>query len=89
MKFVWDPEKAEANLRKHGISFSEATEVFDDPNSLDKFDAVHSIDEPRFNTVGMTKKGVLFVVYTEELADFTRIISSRKASSYEKRQYFG
>ena len=89
MKFVWDPEKAEANLRKHGISFSEATEVFDDPNSLDKFDDIHSVDERRYNTIGLTKRGILFVVHTEETADSTRIISARKASGYEKKQYFG
>ncbi len=88
MKYDWDPEKAKSNLRRHRVSFEEAVGVFDDPNSLDKFDDAHSANERRFNLIGEAKGRLLFIVYTEEAADLIRIISARKATSYEKRQYF-
>ena len=45
MRFEWDDQKAIANLKKHGVSFGEATEVFYDPNALEDYDALHSDDE--------------------------------------------
>jgi len=52
MKFVWDPKKAAANLRKHGVSFAEASTIFRDPHSATGADPDHSIGERRFITFG-------------------------------------
>ncbi len=63
MIFDWDPKKAETNLIKHGVSFEEGIEVFYDPLVLDRFDESHSKTEKRFNSIGMTQNGILFVVF--------------------------
>ncbi len=89
MNYEWDPIKAELNFRKHGVSFEEALAVFDDPASLDKYDDAHSENEPRFNIIGMTEGGIVFVVYTDREPDVIRIISARKATRYEEKEYFG
>jgi hypothetical protein len=87
MKFRWDSEKAAANLRDHKVSFEEATRVFLDPNLKEWYDEDHStLDEPRFNAVGMSSRRLLFVAFTEEEGD-TRIISARKAKSRERKAY--
>lgn len=88
MKYEWDPEKAESNKRKHGVSFENATCAFDDPSALDKRDNTHSEDEPRYNIIGQTKYGLIFVVYTEREQDVIRIISARKATKHEEQEYF-
>ena len=83
----YDPRKAAANLRKHGVSFEEALTVFDDPLSSTLPDDQHSIDEPRFITVGMSaRQRVLFVVYTES-ENRLRLIGARVVTASEKRQY--
>ena len=53
MKFEWDPQKADSNQRKHGVSFQEAASVLGDPLSITYHDPDHSITEHRFITVGM------------------------------------
>ena len=85
--FEWDRQKAASNLRKHGISFIEATEVFFDPHALVEFDEKHSDEEDRFATIGMSEKlRVLLVVHTER-GDVTRIISARQAAPTEQKRY--
>ena len=85
--FEWDEEKANANLRKHGISFDEAATVFLDPFSITIPDPDHSIDELRYVDIGISEKGgVLIVVYTERDVRI-RIISCRKATPSERRLY--
>ena len=80
MEFEWDEEKNRANIRKHdGISFEMAVRVFLDENRIEKYDARHSIDEDRYNVIGMVEN-LLFVVYTERNDDAIRIISARKAT---------
>ncbi|MBQ6927914.1 MAG: BrnT family toxin [Oscillospiraceae bacterium] len=85
MQFEWDEEKAALNLSKHGIDFRDAARVFYDINRIEWYDAAHSIDEDRYNTIGKVRN-VIFVVYTER-RDRTRIISARKATPNERRMY--
>ena len=86
MQFEWDEEKAALNLRKHGISFEDAALVFNDEYRIEYYDAAHSTDEDRYNTIGKVGE-ILFVVYTERRA-FTRIISARIATPAERRMYY-
>ena len=83
----WDSHKAEANLRKHGVSFEEAQTVFTDPLSITLPDPDHSEDEERFIDIGMSDhRRVLVVVYTER-GQRIRLISARKATPVERKQY--
>lgn len=59
MLYEWDPEKAAANLSKHGISFAESTSVFLDPLASTYADPEHSIGEERFITIGQSTRGRL------------------------------
>jgi len=87
LRFEWDEAKAAANLDKHGISFEEAQTVFGDPNTITLFDDQHSNVEDRFVDIGMSANGrILVVVYTENEARI-RIISCRRATPKERRQY--
>ena len=85
--FEWDSHKAEANLRRHGVSFEEAQTVFTDPLSITLADPDHSEDEERFIDIGMSdNRRVLVVVYTERVQRI-RLISARQATSAERKQY--
>lgn len=87
LQFEWDSKKARANERKHGITFEEASTIFDDPLSITIHDPAHSIGEDRFITVGTSVTGRLIVVVHTEHGDTIRIISARNATRNEKRQY--
>ena len=87
MRFEWDDRKAAANLRKHGVGFGEATEVFRDPYAVVDRDAEHSYDEDRFFVVGYSTARLLFVVFVERRADVIRIISARLPTLAEGRSY--
>jgi uncharacterized protein len=87
LRFEWDPGKARANLRKHGVSFEEATTVFADALSLTISDPDHSETEARFLDLGLSHQGRLLVVSYTEREDQIRIISARLASRVEKRTY--
>ena len=85
--FEYDPEKASANLLKHGVSFTEAMSVFTDPLASELLDDAHSEGETRYITVGMsTKRRLLFVVYTERESRI-RLIGARLANAREQTQY--
>lgn len=87
MRFEWDENKAERNLTKHGVSFTEAKTVFDDPLYVDFYDPDHSEDEERYLLVGTShQKRLLIVSYTER-ADSIRIISAREATKAERNAY--
>jgi len=87
LRFEWDEEKAKANLKKHRVSFDEATTVFIDPFSITIRDSDHSVDEQRYIDLGSSDKcRVLVVVYTERGSNI-RIISCRKAASLERKLY--
>lgn len=85
--FEWDPAKEEANLRKHGVSFDEATTVFADPYSINMPDPSHSAVEERFLVLGRAASGRLLTVAYAERGPRTRLISARRASPPERRQY--
>lgn len=88
MKFEWDDNKAQSNIEKHGVTFEEATSVFEDYNSLFRDDPDHSEDEDRFLILGMsTQLRVLVVCHCIREEDTIRIISARKATKNEKKQY--
>jgi uncharacterized protein len=87
MKFDWDEQKARSNLAKHGVSFDEATSVFDDPLFVTFADPEHSIQEQRFIIMGESAKGRLLVVgYTDREAT-TRLITARSVTRKERRAY--
>jgi uncharacterized protein len=85
--FVWDPSKAARNLAKHGVSFDEAREVFDDDRFLVFGDPDHSGDESRFIIMGRTKRGLLLVVAYTERSNSVRVISARRATRRERNIY--
>ncbi len=87
MRFEWDPQKAAINLRKHKVSFEEATTALDDPLSATAFDPDHSVGENRFITFGISNHGRLLVVSHGEEGEVIRIISARLASKNERRIY--
>ena len=92
--FEWDPYKAEQNLRKHNLSFEQAAEVFLDPLAVSIYDEEHSLDEDRWITIGKDHTNLVLVVshtFHEENIDNCRIrlISSRKATKKEIKQYEG
>ncbi len=85
--FEWDEAKAALNLQKHGVSFSEAVTVFEDPCALTFFDDEHSHEEERWITVGHSADMRVLLVITTDRAAGTRIISARKANSHERQFY--
>jgi len=89
LRFEWDPRKAAANLRKHGIAFSEAQTAFTDEHGLLIDDPEHSADEDRFILLGLSATSrLLVVVHCYRANDLViRIISARKADRLERRQY--
>jgi uncharacterized DUF497 family protein len=89
IKFEWDPAKATANARKHGVSFEEAQSVFYDEFAAQFFDDEHSGDEERFLMLGMsTEANLLLVCHCErEAGNVIRIISARKATKRESTFY--
>lgn len=87
MIYEWDPKKAKANLRRHGVSFEEAATVFLDPIALTYPDPDHSDEEPREISIGRSAKHrVLFLSHTRR-GERTRLISVRKATKRERKQY--
>jgi hypothetical protein len=87
VRFEWDDAKAAANLRKHGVSFDEAAEVFRDPYGVVDVDAEHSHDEERFFVIGYSTARLLFVVFAERRGDVFRIISARLPTPAERKAY--
>jgi uncharacterized DUF497 family protein len=88
MDFEWDSTKARANKAKHRVTFEEAITVFFDPARILDIDETDQ-DDKRWWTIGLAGSRLLFVVYTERDNDVIRIISARKASKREERNYFG
>ncbi len=85
MEFEWDPEKAESNRKKHRVHFAEAETVFKDHSLLTLFD--ETSDEERYVAIGVgSLREILYVVYTVR-NERIRIISARKATQQECRQY--
>lgn len=87
MNCEWDPVKAAINVAKHGVTFHEASTVFDDPNSTTGFDPGHSGNEDRFITAGISDQGRLLIVWHTDRGDAIRIIGARKATKRERENY--
>ena len=87
MVVEWDPGKAAANLRKHGVSFEEAATVFRDDLSATAADPDHSVDEDRYVTFGMSARGRLLVVAHTERGETIRLISARLVTRRERVIY--
>ena len=87
MEFEWDADKAASNLSKHGVSFGEAMTVLGDALEVMIPDPVHSDEELRFVSIGLSDAGRLLVVAYTERDPRIRIISAREAAPKERRQY--
>lgn len=89
ISFIWDENKARDNLEKHKVSFEEAQTVFSDPNARMIFDTEHSSGEERFILLGISSGLRLLVVCHSYREDemLIRIISARKATKNEQKQY--
>ena len=87
MKFEWDPKKALSNLRKHKVSFEEASRALSDPMAVTGADPDHSIGEFRYITFGISERGRLLVVAHTERGETIRIISARIAGKGERKIY--
>ena len=89
IEFTWDNKKDKINQKKHGVSFSEAQTVFYDENARLIHDPDHSIEEDRFILLGLSSKLRILLVchcYRKNEA-IIRIISARKATKKEQKQY--
>ena len=91
MIYEWDEEKNRSNQQKHGVSFEEAREVFDDPLHISKIDMRFSYFEERWITLGKAKKNKILVVanlfFTDSGDEIIRIISARRANKQERDSY--
>ena len=87
MRYEWDPDKAEANLKAHGVSFADAVSVLEDEFALTREDP-DAESEQRFVTLGADAAGqLLVVVYAYREPDVTRLISAWKANRTQRTQY--
>ena len=87
MLFDWDPEKARANEQKHGVSFIEAAQVFEDDYSFSVRDPDHSVHEERLLIFGLSKQGQHLVVSYTERGEQIRLLSARPMTSHERQAY--
>jgi len=84
--YDWDPAKAAANLRKHGVDFADAVSALEDPFALAMTDP-DSNGEQRLISVGMSLTGRVLVTVFTHRGDIVRLISSRPANTRERRRY--
>jgi len=87
LEFEWDEEKAASNQRKHGVTFAEAASVFGDPFAAIFDDEAHSEEEQREIIIGHSAKDRLLLVSFTERAGAVRIISARRATRQERKDY--
>ena len=91
MKFEWDKNKEKLNIKKHDVSFEQASYVFADKFALNRFDDEHSNEEDRWVILGRSINEILLlVIHTfrdKDGVEFVRIISARKATKKEKQAY--
>jgi uncharacterized DUF497 family protein len=87
VEFEWDDTKAAANLLKHGVAFAEAATVFGDPLAITYVDPVHSDDEDRFLTIGMSFENRVLILSHTDRGERVRIISAREATPLERKGY--
>ena len=91
MKFEWDRKKENINIKKHDVTFEQASYVFADPFALNRYDEAHSDDEERWVLLGKSlNETILLVVHTfrdNDGKEFVRIISARRATKKEEKFY--
>jgi hypothetical protein len=87
VEYEWDPAKAQANLRKHGVPFLMACEVFKDGSRREHTDVSDDYGEERWIVLGRVGQKILSVVYTQR-GQRTRLISARRADLNEQRSYW-
>jgi uncharacterized protein len=87
LQFEWDTRKAAANLAKHGVSFEEAATAFGDPLGRFMADPRHSAGEERFVLLGSSREERLLAVMFVDRGDTIRIVSTRRATRRERRDY--
>lgn len=87
LEFEWDRKKAARNLRRHQVSFAEAARVFSDALAFTYFDSAHSQSEQRYITIGMSDLRRLLVVAHVTRDERIRIVSARKATRRERKEY--
>jgi uncharacterized DUF497 family protein len=88
VRFEWDKDKAEANLKKHGVSFDEASTVFNDPLAFIFDDEAHSASEKREIIIGHSiTNRLLLICFTERVQDTIRVFSARAATKRERKDY--
>jgi uncharacterized DUF497 family protein len=85
LKFEWDPNRSETNLRKHGVSFDEASSMFGDKLAMTIADPIEP--EERQMIMGVSQQQRLLLVVHLKNSDTIRIISARKATAAERRKY--
>lgn len=85
--FEWDETKAKKNFHKHGISFLEAQSVLNDPLLVTFEDEEHSSHETRYVSIGMSERGRILLVVHVDRSDRIRLISCRKATTWERKLY--
>jgi uncharacterized DUF497 family protein len=88
VRFRSDPEKASANLEKHGVSFSDAEGALEDPLAVTVEDP-DADGERRFITIGLGSAGDLLVVVWADRGEECRVISAREATRKERKEYEG
>lgn len=86
MRFEWDEDKNDANIRHHGIDFADVLTMFLAP-MLTNLDDRIDYGEDRWVSIGMIARGIAVIVWTERNGDVIRIISARKANKNERRRY--
>ena len=87
LAFDFDPEKAASNLKKHGVSFREAMTVFDDPLAATFPDELHSEEEGRSITIGLSSRQRLLFISHFDSQDRIRIIGARTANATERKNH--
>ena len=91
MKFEWDRKKENINIKKHNVTFEQASYVFADPFALSRYDEAHSDDEERWVLLGKSlNETILLVAHTfrdNDGKEFVRIISARRATKKEEKSY--
>ncbi len=86
MEFEWDETKARSNRLKHGVTFNEAEQAFDDQNAVEILDETNSESEVRYQIIALSPLRLLFVAFTVR-GETIRIISARKANAEQTRIY--
>jgi uncharacterized protein len=87
MRFEWDESKNQSNQRKHGLDFAEAQRVFN-PSLFVDVDDLQDYGEERYVGMGLLDGRIVVVIFTQPDEDTVRVISLRKATSYERQQYY-